>query len=214
VDRPDRERQSPFGIGEWIIDARAGSAEALGKLMEFSRQYLLLIANDELPADLQAKGGPSDLVQQTQLEAVGGFAAFRGQTAAELLAWLRQILLHNLRDFTRRFGVSAKRRARREVSLSEDDSAQQAANELADHVPSPLSWLGRQERAAVVERALQELAEDHRQVIVWHHRENRSFEEIATLIGRTPGAVRKLWARAIQQLQKRLQTADASGSKP
>ena len=210
MDRPDHDNDAPVRIAEWIGDARAGSAEALGRLMEFSRRYLLLIANDELPAELQAKGGASDLVQQTQLEAVRGFAAFRGQSADELLGWLRQILLHNVQDFTRRFGVSAKRRSEREVSLEGDDSAQQAAGELADDVPSPSSWLARQERAAIVERALEELAEDQRQVIVWHHRENRSFDEIGALLGRSAGAVRKLWARAIQQLQKRLQTVDAA----
>jgi hypothetical protein len=48
-----------------IRQARGGSAEALGRLLERSRAYLLLIANKGLDADLRSKGGASDLVQQT-----------------------------------------------------------------------------------------------------------------------------------------------------
>jgi hypothetical protein len=58
--------------------ARAGSAEALGRLLEGCRAYLLLAANRQLDADLQAKGGPSDLVQETFLEAQKDFPPFQG----------------------------------------------------------------------------------------------------------------------------------------
>src|SRR5687767_711350 len=116
--------QSPTPVGEWIVQARAGSGDALARLMEFSRQYLLLIANAEWPADLQAKAGASDIVQETQMEAAAAFAGFRGQTAAELLAWLRQILLNNLRDSTRRFAGAEKRRVGREISLDGGSGSQ------------------------------------------------------------------------------------------
>jgi RNA polymerase sigma-70 factor (ECF subfamily) len=114
--------QSPTRIAELILAAREGSAEALGQLMKFSRQYLLVIANDELPAELQGKGGASDIVQETQLEAARAFASFRGYTAAELLGWLREIRRNNLRDFTRRFTGAAKRRVSLEVSLSDAEA--------------------------------------------------------------------------------------------
>src|ERR1700751_3723750 len=98
------------GVAEWLPGARAGSPEALGQLLEACRGYLLLIAQREIDPDLRAKGGASDLVQQTFLEAQRDFADFRGETEAELLGWLRQILLHNLASFARKFRETAKRR--------------------------------------------------------------------------------------------------------
>ena len=60
--------------GRRLAEARAGSQEALGKLLESFRAYLLLIAQCELDAELRAKGGASDLVQQTFLEGQRDFA--------------------------------------------------------------------------------------------------------------------------------------------
>ncbi len=48
---------------------------------------------------MRAKGGASDLVQETFLEAQRNFAQFRGKSRGEFRLWLRQILLHNLRRF-------------------------------------------------------------------------------------------------------------------
>ena len=63
-------------------------AEGLGVTF---RHYLLRIAEQELDPDLRAKGGASDLVQLTFLEAQRDFARFHGDTAAELRAWLRRL---------------------------------------------------------------------------------------------------------------------------
>lgn len=48
--------------------ARAGEADALGRMLEAYRNYLLLVANQEMDPRLKAKGGASDPVQQTFLE--------------------------------------------------------------------------------------------------------------------------------------------------
>src|SRR5262249_46357722 len=92
-----------------LAAARAGSRADLGQALELGRKYLLLVAERELDADVQAKGGASDLVQETFLEAQRDFAQFRGTTEAELLAWLRQMLLHNIANFTRRYRGTGKR---------------------------------------------------------------------------------------------------------
>ena len=120
----DMEAESPSQIAQLIVAAHNGSAEALGQLMQFSRQYLLVIASNELPGELQAKGGASDLVQETQMDAVRGFDVFRGQTAAELLGWLREILVHNIHDFTRHYHDVAKRQVTREMPLNDAASGE------------------------------------------------------------------------------------------
>src|SRR5271163_4886949 len=86
-----------------LADARAGSRDALGGILEGCRRYLLAIAERQLDPDLRSKGGASDLVQETFLEAQRDFARFQGSSAEELRAWLRQVLLHNVGAFTRRY---------------------------------------------------------------------------------------------------------------
>src|SRR4051812_49212731 len=92
-----------------LAEARAGSQEALGQALEACRRYLLLVAQSELAPELQAKGGASDLVQQTFLEAQRDFPCFAGTSEAELLAWLRCILLHTLGKFSRQYRATQKR---------------------------------------------------------------------------------------------------------
>jgi RNA polymerase sigma-70 factor (ECF subfamily) len=53
----------------------------------------------------------------------------------------------------------------------------------------------------VLSDALAELGEDHREVLVLHHLEGLGWDEVARRMGRTPNAVRKLWARALDQLR-------------
>src|SRR5262249_3376165 len=98
---------------QWLGSARTGAREALGRALEGCRDYLLMVANKELDPQLQAKGGASDLVQQTFLEAQRDFGRFQGNSEDELLAWLRRLLLHNLADFTRRYRDTGKRQADR-----------------------------------------------------------------------------------------------------
>src|SRR6516162_3607856 len=100
-----------------LAAARAGSAEALGKALETCRRYLLLVAERRLDPKLRAKGGASDLVQETFLEAQRDFDAFRGTSEAELLAWLSRLLLNNVGNFARRYRGTDKRDVGREVVL-------------------------------------------------------------------------------------------------
>jgi RNA polymerase sigma-70 factor (ECF subfamily) len=190
------------GAGRWLAAARAGSPEALGAALETCRNYLLAVAQRQLAPELHAKGGASDLVQETFLEAQQNFARFEGTSEAELLAWLRQILVDNVANFTRRYCGTGKRDVRREVALGADDSAQPAGPVLADPLLTPSSQAIEREQSAALQQALERLPEDHRRVIVLRYLEARSFEEIGPLMARTPDAARKLWLRAMQRLRQ------------
>src|SRR5262249_11646826 len=174
---------------------RAGSRDALGRLLDGYRDYLLLIAQRELDPDLKAKGGASDLVQETFLEAQRDFAQFHGASEAELLAWLRQLLLNNVANFTRQFRETAKRCVDREVSLGGDRSSFNQAAEVAGDAPTPSDVAVRHEQAEAVERALARMPDDYRAVLQLRYREELPFEEVAQRMSRSANAVRKLWAR-------------------
>jgi RNA polymerase sigma-70 factor (ECF subfamily) len=191
---------------QWLPAARQGSREALGQALEACRNYLLLVANKELDPELQAKGGASDLVQQTFLEAQRDFARFQGTSEDELLAWLRRLLLNNLGDFTRRYRDTGKRAAGREVPLPVGSSAC-TASDLAGDTPSPSELALAHEQDEALQRAMARLPEDYRQVLVWRYQEERSFEEIGKMLQRTANAAQKLWLRAVDRLRQELESS-------
>lgn len=198
---------SQASIARLISFARSGSDEALGKLLEECRAYLLLVANRELPPELRGKAGASDLVQETFLQAQGHFDQFRDDGESELLAWLRQILLNNVGKLKRRYHGTVKRQLTREAPARED-SRGEPIYEMAALEPSPSSLLVAQERDAALSRALEQLPEDYRQVVTWRNFDYLPFEEIGFRLGRTSDAARKLWVRAVERLQELLDVSD------
>lgn len=187
-----------------IEAARHGSPQAMGQLMEICRQYLLLVANKELNDELRAKGGASDLVQDTFMEAQRDFASFQGGNEEELLAWLRRILLNNVANFTRYYRDTGKRHVHREISLDIGDSAFFRAGDIASEENSPSAFVMASEEQRRLERALARLPTHYARVIELRHQEGRSFAEIGAMMSRSAEAVRKVWSRAIEQLQTEL----------
>jgi RNA polymerase sigma-70 factor (ECF subfamily) len=187
--------------------AQAGSREALGQVLEQFRAYLLLVADRELDPELRAKGGASDLVQETFLEAQRDFAQFRGTSVDELRAWLRRLLLNNVANFTRHYRQRAKRAIGREVSLEAGGSSHERGAGLAADVLSPSGQAVAQEQAEALARAVEKLPPDYRQVLKLRHEEQLTFEEIGQRLQRTANAARMLWLRAVERLQEEMGTS-------
>jgi RNA polymerase sigma-70 factor (ECF subfamily) len=186
-----------------LIDrARRDEPGALDRLLASYRNYLRLLARTGLDASLQGKADPSDLVQDALLKASVCFGQFRGASDAELAAWLRQILARCLADFVRRYRAGS-RRAGREQSLEEllDRSSQAMGRVLATDANSPSASAQRRDLGVVLSDALAELGEEQREVIVLHHLEGLGWDEVGRRMGRSAGAVRMLWARALRQLR-------------
>jgi RNA polymerase sigma-70 factor, ECF subfamily len=197
----------PGNVNGWIEAARLGSPDALGQLLAYCRAYLLAVANERLEPELQAKVGASDVVQDTFLEAQRDFSRFRGGSEEELLAWLRQILLHNLANLSRQYRQTDKRQIDREIHLSQAPAGE-LLQALADDDSTPSGHALRQERDKSLEQALAQLPEHLRNVLQWRAYELCSFEEIGRRLGRSAGAARKQWARAVERLQQILGPAD------
>jgi RNA polymerase sigma-70 factor (ECF subfamily) len=186
-----------------LIDrARRDEPGALDRLLDSYRNCLRLLARTGLDVSLQGKADPSDLVQEALLKASQHFGQFRGANDAELAGWLRQILARCLADLVRRYRT-AGRRAGREQSLEQllDRSSEALERVLAGGGSSPSASAHRRDLAVVLCDALAELGEDQREVIVLHHLEGLGWDEVARRLGRTPGAVQKLWTRALRQLR-------------
>jgi RNA polymerase sigma-70 factor (ECF subfamily) len=193
-------------VEDWIQEARDGSTTALGSMIEHCRQYLLAVANQELPAELRAKLGASDLVQDTAFEIQASFGQFSGDRQEEFLAWARGILIYNASNARRQYRETAKRQISRELSLDDDDSWLKSDLVAKDVPPGDAALIN--ERAVLVQAAVERLPDHFREVIYLRHRDRRSFGEIGQKLGRTSEAVRKLWQRAIERLSDELNLPD------
>jgi RNA polymerase sigma-70 factor (ECF subfamily) len=173
-----------------------------GPTLERFRAYLHLLARMQLGPRLQGKLDPSDLVQQTLLQALEALDQFRGRTEAELAAWLRQILAHNLANAAGDLG-RAKRNVTRECSLEaalEQSSARLEAW-LAVEQPSPSQQAERKEQVLRLAEALASLPEAQQEALTRHHLQGWSLEEIGRHLGRSPAAVAGLIKRGLKQLR-------------
>jgi RNA polymerase sigma-70 factor (ECF subfamily) len=197
-------RLSTEQLEESLAAARAGSREALGRLLSQYHCYLLHVARREMARDLQPKGGASDLVQDTFLEAQRFFDRFEGHSGVELRAWLRCLLLHRTAKVGRQFRITQKRRLAREVRL--DSAGARFAPEAlpAAAAPSPSAHLLAEERQELVRQALDRLPDDYRRVMRLRYLQEMTFEEIGREMRRSADAVRMLWARALERLKHEL----------
>lgn len=189
---------------ELLQQARAGDEEARERLFVLCRDYVGIVATSQVGPWMQAKVGASDLVQQTLLDMHRGMAEFRGETDAELLAWLRRILNHNATDCVRQYGGTKKRQTRREVPLDRYSPGESEARALDPKDPgeSPSQCVLRREREVEVANALALLPPDYQEVIELRNLQRLSFEEVAERLGRSRGAVQMLWMRALRKLEE------------
>jgi RNA polymerase sigma-70 factor (ECF subfamily) len=191
---------------ELLERARAGDLESFGQLLAQYRNYARLLARTLIGTTLRLRLDPSDLVQETFLEAHRDFPRFAGATERELLAWLRQILARNLADQARR-QKAGLRDYRRQVSLEAilDRSSARMQQALVAVVSSPSAAAAQREQAVLLADALADLPPDYREVIILRNLERLRFDEVAARMGRSPGAVRMLWTRALERLSRALE---------
>ena len=152
---------------------------------------------------LLRKWGASDIVQETLLEAQTGIKHFEGQNEAELLAWLRSILKHNLADVFRRYVQTEKRHVGREQRLASGLQLGQIARE---DTPSQIVRVEEEEHQ--LHDAIEKLPSDYRRVIELRNWELLPFATIGEQMQRSEEAARKLWVRAIERLQKEMKPTD------
>jgi RNA polymerase sigma-70 factor (ECF subfamily) len=187
----------------------ARSAEDLVAHLSACREQLYHIARQALDPKFAGKVDLSGVVQQTFLEAVVDWPQFRGETEAEVLAWLRRILAHNLTDEIRRLGAQT-RDVVREQSLDAalDGSSARLEGCLAADQSTPSQQAQRAEQADRLRQALAQLPEDQRRAVELHHLHGHSLAETADQMGRTKAAVASLIFRGLDHLRQHLGAGD------
>lgn len=173
--------------------------------LERFRQYLRLLAEMGLDRRLRAILDPSDVVQQTLLEAYRARERFRGHTFAQQALWLRKILAHNLADLARDYGRE-KRDVARQHSLEEvlDHSSQRLEAWLAARDSSPSDQAIREEEVLQLATLLNQLPAEEREALVLRYCLDWTIGQIAAELGRSDGAVALLLKRGLKKMRQKM----------
>lgn len=185
--------------------AKAGDDNARGALFERFRPYLRLLADRQIGEQLGRRLDPSDIVQETFLEAHRDFRRFQGSSPGELAEWLRAILDHNIAQAVRDHALAAKRAVGREQSLVDPDGTVQWQGPASGH-SSPSQRAMRGESAVRLALALERLPADQREAVRLRHLEGWPIQRIADHMGRSLVATAGLIKRGLQALRHLLPT--------
>lgn len=180
--------------------ARNADREALDVLFERVAGKLLALIRLRLGPELRRRLESRDVLQEVMLKACGRIDQLRRDDTVSFMGWLVRIAENEIRDqgaFHRR----ERRDVRRGVALEDH---RETAGGLAAELRSATSRLVLAEEASRLERALEELGEEHREVIVLRRFEELSFPEIGERMGKSADACRMLFARAMAALTLRL----------
>lgn len=170
---------------------RAGDERALDRLIARVLPPLRAWAHRRLPQRARDLAETDDLVQVTIVRALRHLNRFESRGEGALLAYLRQILLNQVRDELRR----TSRRA-----VGED-----VGEALPDPAPSLVEQLVGRETLERYERALQRLGEEQRQAVLLKVELGYSNAEIAEVLGRpSADAARVFVARALAALAEKM----------
>jgi RNA polymerase sigma-70 factor (ECF subfamily) len=197
----------PDELSSLLSQAKGGSELARGALLDQHRKYLELLAQVELGRRLKTKVDPSDIVQETFLEAHRSFEGFRGHEEREFAAWLRTILARRIAHLVRRYVRNQGRDVRRERKLELDlEHSSRAIEHGFDALQlSPSKAAAQREQGILLADALSYLPPDYREVVVLRHFEDLSFAEVGERMSRSLDSVQKLWVRALARLRRQLQ---------
>jgi RNA polymerase sigma-70 factor (ECF subfamily) len=167
-----------------VAACRHGDREAFRALFETYKDKVYSIA-------LRFSGDPAiamDIAQDTFLKLFSSIRDFRGDASFE--TWVYRLVVNSCLDH--------KRRTRRLTPLLDDflGTLRASADTFAD--------LLRSELQARVRSAVDRLSPDLRIAIVLRYTEGMSYEEIAEVVGCSPGTVASRLNRAHKALERRL----------
>jgi RNA polymerase sigma-70 factor (ECF subfamily) len=168
--------------------ARAGDRAAYDRLFALHADRALFFIRARLGPRLREKLESRDVLQDAYAAAHGAFDGFQYTDDDAFMRWLCRIIENRIRDLGDRH----------------DAVKRQPVPRPATDPTGPVTAMDRAEHRARVERALDTLDEEHRAVLLLRFFEGLGAEEAGRRMDRSAGAVRKLTARALVELGRRL----------
>ncbi|MCH7685331.1 MAG: sigma-70 family RNA polymerase sigma factor [Planctomycetes bacterium] len=156
---------------------------------------------------LAARIDPSDVVQETAIEAARKLSGYLQRRDCAFYPWLRKIAWERLVQLHRQHIHAQKRSVKREVGWNtnlSNESVMLLAHQLKASGASPSKNMMRNEMQQRVRAALDRLTPQDREVVVLQHLEQLAFNDVAEVLSISESAVQSRYRRAIEQLHNLL----------
>lgn len=177
----------------YLVEATlSGNRQAFGVLVERYQDRLF----NTLVRVLGSRDDASEVLQDAFVQAYTKLESFKGN--AQFYTWLYRVALNLACSFRRR-----NKRRRDEQSV--DQIRELSGAEPVDPIQTPEQTVLRCEQAEMVQAALLEISEEHRQILVLREMEDCSYETIAEILDLPVGTVRSRLFRARLQLKEQLE---------
>jgi RNA polymerase sigma-70 factor (ECF subfamily) len=183
-----------------LQQVRQGHRGALGQLLESLRPDLRVIVHSQRGERHLPAKDDSDLIQDAMVQASENVATFQGTTLGEWLAWLRTITVRT----TSRALKSAR------YSSLDNQPYVDIATLVTVKTCDPSAEAVQRENANRITLALSRLPDDMQQVLLGRLVDDLDHAELAARLGRSAGAVRMLYLRALRKLRDVWQTEFSS----
>jgi RNA polymerase sigma-70 factor (ECF subfamily) len=180
---------------------RKGDQQALGELLNAMRPYVRIIVRSVSRARAGALADESDLIQESLMQASRCSHTFHGESQVEWLGWLRTITV-------RTTGRILQSRNHRSVAATPEA---ELGTIIMDSDPLPSARVIHDETADRMALAMTRLPDDMQRILLARVVDGEDYETIAAELGRSPGAVRVLFVRALRRL-KEIWAAESSSS--
>lgn len=186
-----------------IQQAKQGDKSSLDEICSGLLPVVERLCQTRFPECLKAKAGTSDLVQESMLGAAENLGSLQGSNEADLVAWVQVIVENKAQDLRRRFLLAEKRDVSRELSLTQQRSSALGIL-LQDSSKTPLEKLISREQARRLEQLVSELPNHYQEIVNLRHRDGLTFPDIAATLGKTEPAVKNIYVRAIQSIEREI----------
>jgi RNA polymerase sigma-70 factor (ECF subfamily) len=187
---------------ELLRRADGGDPAAVGDLLKRHRPRLRRMVGVRMDRRLAARVDPSDVVQETLADAARRLPDYLRDRPLPFFPWLRRLAWDRLAALQRAHVRAARRSvAREEPPALPGESVLELADLLLARGSAPSTGTRRAERRALVRRALEELPERDREVLVLRQLEELSVAEVAAVLGIGEKAVYARQLKALERLR-------------
>jgi RNA polymerase sigma-70 factor (ECF subfamily) len=182
--------------------AKDGDESALDQLCRVYSERVRWMVRLRMNKELRSKLESMDLAQDVLIHALRGLGDFTYKNEGDFIRWLSKIAQNALRDNLDKLHAD-KRNVRKELPL---DGYRSITNSRFVGSPGPIDIttpsviMSRKEDLAKLEKAIDELKPEYREVIVLTKIEGLSYREIGDRLSKSDDAVRMLLSRAMASL--------------
>lgn len=181
--------------------AKTGDQSAFATLFARHQAFLHRFVELRLDPKLRARVDPSDVIQETHLEAFNRLEDFLARKPMPFRLWLRQTAHDRMLKLRRQHLAASRRAVDREMRLP-DRSSIMLAEQFFANDSTPSKRAVRKEDAERIQKALASLAEPDREILLMRNLEGLSHAEIGRIQEIDEAAARKRYGRALLRLRK------------